>query len=361
MSKKEISRLEKLELLKKQVEDVEKEDRELEGEKEIRSNEAMSTGQDGFGQDYVPSDFSSQIIMATRDKKSLFSMLPAALTMPTPTWTIPVEWGDMTRGATSENADVPGTAVPTSKAGTGELVLSAKKYSASVYLSGELDEDSIISIRPLLVKKFADSFTKTLDQIILLGDTVTAPTGNINSDDASPAGGSYYLHADGLVKKARSASKTKDIGTLDLADIRDLRNQLGVKGLEPSELLAVVDTSTYFKLLSLAEVLTVDKFGVQATVVNGVLVAVDGIQILPLSYFGLTEADGKASATSGNNTKGRMVLIHKPSFYHGFKRQLQVVTEYLPKTDQFCLTAHVRYAHNVVGTDSISYGYNVTV
>lgn len=357
------TRLEKRDLLKRQVEDIEKEDRAVEGQVETRANEAMSTGQAGSGADYVPSDFSSQIIMAARDKKSLFSLLPSALTMPTDTWNIPVEGDDMTWYATNENADVAGTSVPTSKAGTSKVVLDSKKYSASVYLSGELDEDSIISIRPLLVKKFGDSFTKMLDSAILLGDTVTAGTGNINSDDAAPASGSYYLHADGLVKKARSASKTKDIGTLDLTDIRDLRNQLGVKGLEPSELLAVVDTSTYFKLLSLAEVLTMDKFGVQATVVNGVLVAVDGIQILPLSYFGLTDADGKYTTTSPstNNTKGRIVLLHKPSFYHGFKRQLQIVTEYLPRTDQFCLTAHVRYAHNVVGTDSISYGYNVTV
>lgn len=357
-----MNREEKLELLKKSIAQVEREDAEAETRGvETRSNESMSSGQSGSGSEYVPSDLSSQIIYSIRDKKSLFSLLPSALTMPTDTWNIPVEGDDMTWYATSENTDVPGTAVPTSKAGTAKLVLDAKKYSASVYLSGELDEDSIVAIRPLLVKKFGDSFTKMLDSAILLGDTVTAGTGNINSDDAAPASGSYYLHADGLVKKARTNSKTKDIGTLDLADIRDMRNQLGVKGLDPSDLLMVVDSGTYFKLLGLAEVLTMDKYGVQATVVNGVLVAIDGIQVLPLSYFGLTEADGKASATPASNTKGRIVMIHKPSFYHGFKRQLQIVTEYLPRTDQFCLTAHVRYAHNINGTDTVSYGFNATV
>ena len=354
----EKDRLKKLEMIRNSIAQVEAEDQAT---LETRSNEAMTTWQDGYGQNYVPTDLASQILLTQRDRKSLFSLLPSAYTMPDATRTIPVEGADNTWYATSETANVVGTDVTTSKAGTDDLVLTAKKYSTSVYLSGELDEDSIVSIRPLLVNKFGASYTKLVDQAILLGDVVTAGTGNINSDDGAPTAGTYYLHQDGLIKKARTNSKTSDLGTLDLADIRTMRAQMGVKGLEPSDLVLVVDASTYFKLLGLAQVETAEKFGVSATVVNGTLQFIDGIQVLPLSYLGLTEADGKVSTTPWNNTKGRMVLIHKPSFVHGFKRQLQIVTEYLPRTDQYCLTAHLRYALNVVGTDSVSYGYNATV
>lgn len=78
--------------------------------------------------------------------------------------------------------------------------------------------------------------------------------------------------------------------------------------------------------------------------------------------MGLTEADGKISFdTPANNVKGRIVLAHLPSMVHGFKRNLKIFTEYLPQYDQFRFTGHLRYAINVVGTDSVAYGYNVTV
>lgn len=366
----EAQRKAKLELIRQSIANVEKEDRELatKGAEwvEVRANESMSTGQDWYGQDYVPTDLASQILLLQRDKKSLFSMLPSAYTMPTSNWTIPVESTDNTWYATSENSWVAydgSLDVTKSKFATDDLVLNAKKYSTSVYLSWELDEDSIIAIRPLLVEKFGKSYTKLLDQAILLGDTVTASTGNINSDDATPTAWTYYLHQDWVIKKARTNSMTKDLWTLDLTDVRDMRALMGFKWLEPSDLILVVEPKTYFKLLSLAQVETVEKFGINATVVNGTLAFIDWIQVLPLSYFGLTDADGKYTTTSpsSNDTKGRMVLIHKPSFVHGFKRQLQIFTEYLPVTDQYRLTAHLRYALNVVGTDSVAYGYNITV
>ena len=50
-------------------------------------------------------------------------------------------------------------------------------------------------------------------------------------------------------------------GTLDLADIRDARKLMGLKGLNPADLLLVVNTDTYFKMLWLTQAETVEKFG----------------------------------------------------------------------------------------------------
>lgn len=169
-------RLAKLEQIKKAVSGM-----------ETRSNEAMTTGQDGYGQDFVPTDLSSQIINLVRDMGTLMGKLPSPISMPSASYTIPVEGTDPTWYATSEQANVTATAVTTSKAGTDDVTLVAKKYSTSVYSSGELDEDSIINIKSYLATKFSVSYAELLDKIILHGDTETGATGNVNSDDEAPA------------------------------------------------------------------------------------------------------------------------------------------------------------------------------
>ena len=331
-------------------------------ELETRANESMSTGQDWYGQDFVPTDLASTVISTIRDSGNLFSKLPAPILMPSSSYTIPVEGGDPTWYATSENANVAGTDVTKSKAGTDDITLVAKKYSMSTYFTGELDDDSIVNIRSYLATKLSQSYNELIDKIIMHGDTETGATGNVNSDDGAPTAGTYYLHQDGLFKKSIvTATNTINAGTLDLGDIRDARKALGTKGIDPSKLLLVVDNSVYFKLLGLTQVETMEKFGNAATVLNGRIIAIDGVEILPLSYVGKAEADGKLSTTANNNSLGRAVLIYKPDVLTGFKRNLQTFTEFLPRTDQFCLTAHVRFAVKVLASDSCCVLRNITV
>lgn len=203
------------------------------------------------------------------------------------------------------------------------------------------------------------SYAELLDSVWYNGDIITAATGNVNSDDAAPTAGSYYLHQDGLIKGALDTAI--NAGTLELADIRAARKAMGLKGLNPSDLLIIAPTSVYFGLLGLGQVETVEKFGGRATVVNGVLTAIDGIEVLPTSLIGNAEADGKISVTPANNTLGRMLVVYKPDLIHGFKRNLNIFTEYLPEYDQFRFTAHVRYAIKMKAADSAVLLRNITL
>lgn len=329
---------------------------------EVRSNEAMTTWQNGYGQDFVPTDLASMILTTARNTDSFYSKLGAPIIMPSSVYTIPVEWTDPTWYASSEQANVTATAVTTSKAGTGDIVLTAKKYSMSTYTSGELDEDSIINIKSYISDKIGVSYAELLDKIWYNGDTTTDATGNVNMDDEAPTAGSYFLHQNGLFYSAIANSMTVNAGTLDLADIRGLRKLMGLKGLDPSKLLLIPNTDTYFKLLALTQAETMEKFGWQATVLNGRLAAIDGIEVMPTSLFGNAEADGKLSYdTPSNNTLGRMLLVYKPDLLHGFKRNIQVFTDYLPEYDQYRFTAHFRYAIKLRATNSATAAINITV
>lgn len=328
---------------------------------ETRANEAMSTGQDGFGQDFVPTDLASMVMQKVRNASTFVSKLGTPMIMPSNPYKLPLEGSDPVWYASSEQANQPGTEFTRSKAGTGDLILTAYKYTTNVYASGELDEDSIVNIRQYLADKFSKSYVELLDSVWYNSDTVTGATGNVNSDDGAPTAGTYYLHTDGLIKNAITNSKVINAGTLDLADIRDARKLMGLKGLNPADLLLVLNTDTYFKMLGLGQAETVEKFGGRATVVNGTLSAIDGIEILPTSLISNAEADGKMSVTPGNNTLGRALLVYKPDLIHGFKRGLQVYTEYLPEFDQFRFTGHVRFAIKQKDTDGVVLLRNITV
>jgi len=329
---------------------------------ETRSNEAMTIGQDWYGKDYVPSDLASQIINTVRNMGTFVSKLNAPIVMPTPTYTLPVEGWDPTWYASSEQANVTATEFTTSKPGTDDVVLTAKKYTANVYASAELEEDSIVNIKQFMGDKFSVSYAELLDKVWYNSDTETGATWNVNSDDGAPTAWTYYLHQNGIIKHSLvTNSKSVNAGSLDLQDIRTARKTLGLKGVDPSKLILCVGTDVYFKMLSLSQVETVEKFGWAATVVNGRIAAIDGIEVLPTSLIGNAEADGKKSTTANNNTLGRAVLVYKPDLLHGFKRNLQLFTEYLPQYDQFRFTAHVRYAIKLLAADSACTIYNITV
>jgi len=315
---------------------------------ETKADEAMNTGNTGAGEEFVETGFSTNILSLVREATNFSSKFPAPITMPTADYKLPVEGADPVFNYTTENGDVPATEYNNSKAGTSEILLSAKKFTAVAYLSGELDEDGIVNMRGYVENKIAKQYNEVLDKVLINGDTVIAATGNVNSDDGAPAAGSYYLATDGLRKRAITDGLTVDAGAMDLADIREGRAMLpNGKGLNPNELLLGVGTDVYFKLLAFTQAETVEKFGGAATVVNWTLASIDGMEIAPTWFIGRTEADGKISSTPANNTKGQALIVYKEDVIRGFKRDLKTFVEYLPRVDQFAISAHFRYAQTI--------------
>ena len=342
--------LEKIEAVKKSL-----------GLLETKANEAMHTENTGAGEEFVETGFSTNVLEIVRQAENFASKFPAPITMPTADYKIPLEWADPVFRYTTENGDVPATEYSNSKAGTGEIMLSAKKFTAVAYLSGELDEDGIINMRGYVESKIAKQYIEMLDKILINGDVETGATGNVNSDDWAPSAGSYYLALDWLRKKAIANGKTINVGAFELADIRYARAMMGIKGLNPAELIMGVGVDVYFKMLSFTQAETMEKFGNLATVTNGRISAIDGVEVVPTGFIPKTEADGKVSTTPANNTTGQALLVYKPDVIRGFKRELKTFVEYLPRVDQYAISAHFRYAQVIRDTDSVVALINITL
>ena len=128
------------------------------------------------------------------------------------------------------------------------------------------------------------------------------------------------------------------------------------------------DPDSADKIALLDEVITVDKFGPQATVLNGQQGRILGHPLVSSIAMSKTEADGKVSTTGGNNTKGQVVAFHRGGFTAGWRRRVQLETERLPASDQTRLVYSLRMGFGrysptgaASGIEAAAVAFNITL
>ncbi|MGH3369743.1 MAG: hypothetical protein ACRDPR_07060, partial [Nocardioidaceae bacterium] len=268
---------------------------------------------------------------------------------------------------------------PTTKTGSQRVAVNARKFVMHQMWSGEMEEDSIIPFIPFLRRQAARSLGHYSDSLVLNGDTTNAGTGNINLDDADPANTKHYLAFDGI----RHAALVDNTGNaLDVAGGISLARISALRGLmkdaarfvdwghpnNADDLVFVCDTDTADAIALLDECITVDKFGPQATILNGQVGRLFRHPVISSMAVSLTEADGKVSTTGANNVKGQIVAFNRRGFVVGDRRMLKVEVERIPGSDQ---TRHV-YSTRIgfgrftptgaaSGIEAAAVAYNITL
>ena len=183
-----------------------------------------------------------------------------------------------------------------------------------------------------IVKKAAKAAVSTVEGCILNGDTETGGTGNVNSDDQAPATtfGSADYHSlkidHGIRESAINNSKTYDVSAFDSDDIQVVRGLLASRySVMASDLLTIWEPATYLVAMT-DDALKLAANTKNASIDGGVMTPY-GMAAVPSDLFPLTEADGKVSATPGNNTKGGFAIVFKPAIRWGFGKDVQIETE----------------------------------
>ena len=257
-----------------------------------------------------------------------------------------------------------GNPIPDSKVGSGKVQLSAKKLALRVGFSSELVEDAIVPVLNIYREQAMRAIADSIDFALLNGDTETAATGNINTDDAAPASTDRFLAFNGLRKLpivTNTANKV-DMGNLvpTLAKMREARFTMATKySARPSDLAWIVDGQTYAELLALDEFLTMDKAGPLATAHTGQIGFIDGIPVFISAEMPLTLSDGKVNTVSGTNNRGTALCIYKPGWFVGYRRKIAVNVDYIPYYDSYQMTATVRLAFVNFDNDVAAALYNI--
>lgn len=317
---------------------------------------AMDTAESGYGSQLIGAEYVGTLWDAARYESRVFALLDA-FEMTAPTVYLPVEVDIPALSFVAEHAASGDSAYTSVKTGSQRVTVSAKKFTIQQIWSGELEEDSIIPFVPFLRRQQQLSLAHYSDALVLNGDDTNAGTGNINSDDADPADTNYYLAFDGIRHAAivDNTANKQDVGGALTYDhlikcrqrMKDTSTMINVhwgKPTDPNDLVHVAEDATADAIALLGEVLTVDKYGSNATVLNGEVAKIGRSPLITSLAIPLTDADGKYTTTTpaSNDTKGSVTTFNRRAFKVGWRRRVQTFVSRLQGRDQMLIETYLR-------------------
>jgi hypothetical protein len=238
-----------------------------------KANEIDYSTEQYYGDEWVGVAYSQSLWELIRNNTFVLSKLPQlqfpdgveSMTLPLestdPTWYTVAE---ATSSATAYAGPTP--TVTASVYGTGNVSMTLGKLGARVVWTGELNESSLIPFAAQLRNQMGVSGGEYLEAAIIDGDTSTTSSENINNAGGAITTAAYYLFTNGFRKSplvTTTANSRSAAGSLKISDYLDTVKLMGVAGknaLDKRQIGFIVDVNTYWKTLTLAEVLTKDVY-----------------------------------------------------------------------------------------------------
>lgn len=318
---------------------------------------AMDAATSGEGSEWVPTQLSQNYIEKFRLQAkvaALFDDIP----MPSNPFKLPYVGG---LGASNfylvgeSTSDSP-TASPASTMATGDQTLTAKKLKARTLWSEELDEDSILAVLPILRGEIVIAGVEAVEDCILNGDT-TATHMDADVTDSKDRRKIW----NGLRDQCPSGTKVS-LATFNTTNLKSILTAMGKYGLNPNDLALIVGAKGYHNLTGLTEVLTVDKYGPQATVLTGELGKFLGIPII------VSEAIRENLNASGvydgsTTTKSILLLVNRRGVILGTRGgvKLSFLTEAQVDQNQLIISFRKALAYRWTPSSTVTtigLGYN---
>jgi HK97 family phage major capsid protein len=326
--------------------------------------QAMDSTTAAEGDEFVPLALSADLIERVSLELRVLANLPA-INMPTQPFDIPGRSATRQRlgKADEQTADSGQTKFKKVTPATRKVTLDAEKFAGEGLVSKELDEDGIIAILPFLEEELIDWLAADLEDTAINGDTA----GTHQDTDVS-ASDDPRKNWEGLRQLTPSGAKKDQsaAAALTVAMLRDNRKNMGKYGVNPRDLFHLVSINGYIQLLADTNVMTVDKYGAQATILTGELGRADGVPLVVSEYVRTDlDATGVNSPTAGNNIKQMALTVHRRGFVRGLRRgvTVQVLRELYAESDQDAVIVTTRQAfssRHAAAEKVVAYSYNIT-
>ena len=332
------------------------------GKKEVEvATKALSLGGSGTGAEYVLTGWTDQVAMRLMDENASLANLPV-LDQPHNPYRIPIYTAVPTTYYVTEGSTV-GSSDPT----TSNKDLDAKKLMNRVVYSGEIEEDSIVAIRPFAERVMMESLGNAIERSILFGDIDATANTNINLINGTPTTTSgsadSYLAIDGLIRETfRTNGKTTDINSDIVAGFASVMQKMGVGAANPRDLVGFMNVELLYKFMANSSFKTWDGLGNALTLLNGAPGVIFGVPVFGSSGIPKTNSAGKIP--SGGGTLGSLVVVKKSGVVVGFMRRPRLdANDILQAADQKAWVASARLALKVIQPNAsdraaVSYGYN---
>jgi HK97 family phage major capsid protein len=326
---------------------------------------ALDTATGAQGGDWVPTNFSSELFEFVQLEAKVPSLF-RTIVMPSNPYKLPVGLARInTYKQPEQTADTGQTKIPVGDGSNiGNSTLTATGHAARVLASAEVDEESIVPLLPWLVRDIAKAIAEGREDFILNGDSAGT---HEDSDIGAGTAEARRRIALGLRAAANDGGATYklDMATFSLANLRALRLKLGKYGVNPADCAIITGPTGYSKLLGLTEVVTMQNFGNNATVMAGSLGMVDG---MPVIVSGQVREDLNASGVYDGvtTTKTALYMVYRPGWVIGERRSansVKILNELYAESDQVALITKERVTfkdiYPTASNKTIGVGYNI--
>lgn len=302
---------------------------------------AVDTQTAAEGLEFIPRELSGDLIERINLELMVLALFPS-IPMPTNPFDITARGVNRVRGGkhAEQTADTGQTKFKVLTPGTRKVSLAAAKFVGEILTSKEMEEDSIVAVIPFLTEELVDFLSADLEDACINGNIAGT------QDNDSAAADDPRRNWDGLRTLTQAGRKTDAANAaLTVAMIRTNRKVMGKYGIKPGDLAHIVSMNNYIQLLSDTNVITMDKYGTNATILSGELGKVDGSPII-VSEFVRTNLN--ATGVFDNVTTNRSVAltVNRRGWLVGERRgmTLQLLKEIYAESDQDAILASTRKA-----------------
>jgi hypothetical protein len=320
---------------------------------------AMDVDTSAQGTEWVPTGIGAELHEKVRAAGKVAALFPR-VDLPTNPWKWPIEGADATAYRVAEPTADNESAMTASTPGTGAATFDAEIFGGRILFSRSLEADSAVAILPYARRKLVVAFVDAEEKAILDGDT----DGTHQDSDVGASTTDARTAWDGLRKKA-IAQTVATATTTTVANLGLIRAAMGKWGLNPADLAFVIGVSAFHDVIADANVLTVDKMGPQATILNGQLASVHGIPIIVSEH--VRENLNASGVYDGiTTTKTYNLCVNRGEWAVGQRMALDVEVDDSPyrETFQRLLVGFMREDFQHIGdaatNEDTAIAYNVT-
>lgn len=356
--------IKELVLKAKELQGIEVKDEVVE---EQKANEVMNTWATAFGSELIPTNVVLDPALDLLPKYStLINLLPwnHGNNMPISA-KVPVVWeADLFRWNSEWTTGAPSYTPAVQWPTTWAVTIVQGQYIFDIAISYREVEYAVADVIAIVRDRINRSAWRTIDASIINSDNTASASGNING---TYTGNPYFIQNPAGIRKVGIANTAVSVGTLTSASLLNVKSELDPwYQADLNSLLYIMPSNVYNKALWIAEVITMDKFWPNATIVSGVLAKAFWIDVFVARDFpALTNTSGLVDATSTNNTKGSFACIYKPAVQYGWWQPVKLYLNEKPWL-WYIITATMDFwfaiANSVAGLGkTVALWVNVTV
>lgn len=195
-----------------------------------------------------------------------------------------------------------------------KVTFRAKRLITLSTISDQANDETVVALINIVKQDIAESLVYAMENAIINGDT-NATAANINGATVGADANDQTKVFDGLRKiTGVTNANTVDFGgAVAYASFLAMRKKMGKDGINQSDLVYVVSPSVYHQMIGLAEIQTVDKYGMAATVVTGEVAKIGAIPVI-VSEF-IPENLTAAGIYDGVTTNKSVVLLVNRKYF----------------------------------------------